>query len=322
MRVLFADDQIPDDSIPDREIVQRMLERYGTKNAPFANAFVVMRRAKESVSEDHQITVARTHAEALTLASNQEFDAAIIDLGWAGDLSVPEQERRAAGWRIADAIEAADALSPDRIPTALIMYSARFGSHPDLAERAASKGRLPIAKPYEERATIPLDTLPREGEGKDRIDAACESLRATLSFIEQQRESRISLLDIQLKNLEVLRRTATEGVARAGKRAGQWDDLTRVFLSLSIVIVLAGVVGMLFLGVAQGSATAAVGIVVGLIPRLMYGELHKARAEIQLAYQNLITLTEQARSLSEGPHRPHAPPNGHTGTGPLAADST
>jgi CheY-like chemotaxis protein len=310
MRVLFADDQIPDDSIPNQEVVQRILEIYHTDYVPFANAFVVMRRARESVSEDHQVTVARTHAEALTLAANQEFDAAIIDLGWWADQSVPEQERRTAGWRIADAIESADALNPDRIPTALIMYSARFGSHPDLAERAASKGRLPIAKPYEERATIPLDTLPEGGEGKDRVDAACESLRATLSFIEQQRESRMSLLDVQLKNLETLRRAATEGVERADKRAGQWDLMTRVLLSLSIVIVLAGVVGMLFLGVAQGSATAAVGIIVGLIPRLMYGELQKARAEIQLAYRNLIALTEQARSLSEGPHRLHVAPSG------------
>jgi uncharacterized membrane protein len=73
-------------------------------------------------------------------------------------------------------------------------------------------------------------------------------------------------------------------------------------------------VSLFFLGVPQGAVTAAVGIVVGLIPRLMYGELHKTRDEIQAAMKNLSDLVSQAQGLvSETPsaapaaREPHAP---------------
>jgi CheY-like chemotaxis protein len=257
-----------------------------------------MRRARRAVSEGHDVTVARTHQEALRLAQTERFDVAIIDLGWYGDPAVGQADRPVAGWKIANAVEESDQKHPQLRPTAQIIYSARFDTQPQLAERAASTGRLPILKPYKERDTIPLESQSELEKSGDKVDAACQTLRATLSFIEHQRDAGTSLLDGYRQGLGILLNAATEGVSRAGKRAERWDSLTRFLLTLGILIILAGVVSIFFLGVPAGTVTAAVGIVVGLIPRLMYGELHQAQADIQTATKEMVTLVQQAQALS------------------------
>jgi hypothetical protein len=300
MRVLFADDQIPDDDIPDEKIIDTVRLKYPKAQDGFIRAFEVMRRARRAVSDDNEVTVARRFEDALSLVRSQEFDVAIIDLGWYADHSVPEADRATAGWKIANALEQADQQHPQRPATAQIIYSARFDTHPELGERAASKGRLPFLKPYHERFTVPLESEVETEASGDKVQAACQSLRATLSFIERQRTS-TSPQDNLERNFNVLLKTASDGVARAVEREKQWDFLTRVLLTMGILIVLAGVVSMFFIGVPQGAVTAAVGVIVGLIPRLMYGELHKARDEIQTATTNLSNLVKQAQALQDKP---------------------
>lgn len=297
MRVLFADDQIPDDGIPDGKIADAVRQAIPAAREGFIEAFKVMRRARQAVGEDHDVTVASSIEEALRLVRTEDFDVAIIDLGWYADPAVPEAERAMAGWKIAAALDEADQRHPQRTPTAQIIYSARFGTQPQLAERAASRGRLPFLKPYKEQFTIPLESQAGMKKSEDRVEAACQSLRATLSFIEHVRTSGTSPQENVERNMTVLLQTASDGVSRAVDRERKWDSLTRILLALSIAIVLTGVVSLFFFGVPQGAVTAAVGIVVGLIPRLLYGELHKTRAEIQAATNNLSNLVEQAQAL-------------------------
>jgi hypothetical protein len=306
VRVLFVDDQIPEDEIPEDQIFDRVKEQHPKGSPGFIRAFKVMRRARQAVSEDHDVTVARTHKEAMRLAQTERFDVAIIDLGWYADPAVSEADRPAAGWKIANAIEESDQKHPQLRPTAQIIYSARFDTQPQLAERAASTGRLPILKPYKERYTIPLESPEELEKNEDKVDAACQTLRATLSFIEHQRDAETGLLAAgHRQGLGILLNEATESVSRAGKRAERWDSLTRFLLTLGILIILAGVVSIFFLGVPAGTVTAAVGIIVGLIPRLMYGELHKAQADIQIATKNMVALVKQAQALSSE-SQPHA----------------
>jgi hypothetical protein len=125
----------------------------------------------------------------------------------------------------------------------------------------------------------------------DPTNAACQSLRATLSFIEHVRGTDSSAH----RESDLLLRTATQGVARAERRADAWDRQTRFFLALGTLIVLIGLVSMFFLGVPEGAVTSAVGVVVGLIPRLMYGQLEKTRDEIRNATQVLKELVAQAQ---------------------------
>ncbi len=300
MRVLFADDQIPDDDIADEKIFDAIRQKYPRAQDGFIRAFEVMRRAQRAVSEDNEVTVARRFQDALSLVQSGEFDVAIIDLGWYADHSVPEPDRPTAGWKIAKSLEEADQQHPERAATAQIIYSARFDTHPELGERAANKGRLPFLKPYHERFTIPLESKVETASSGDKVEAACQSLRATLSFIDRQRAMATSPRDNLERNFNVLLKTASDGIERAVKRERQWDLLTRVLLSIAILIVLAGVVSTFFIGVPEGAVTAAVGIVVGLIPRLMYGELQKTRNEIQTATSNLSGLVKQAQALQDG----------------------
>jgi hypothetical protein len=298
MRVLFADDQLPDADIPDERVFEVMSQRF-PDDPDFVRAFQVMRKAYQAVSEDNDVVMANRYSEAIELARTQAFDVAIIDLGWFADPSLREIDRPTAGWKIADALDDADERHPQLPETAKIIYSARFDTEPQLAERAASRGRLPFLKPYQDRFTMPLGSQTAHVDSADAVDAACQTLRATLSFIDHTRRDRMSPANRVNRDLDVLRSAATEGLAHAVDRDNKWDRLTRILLLVAVLIVLAGVVGLFFLGVPQGAVTAAVGIVVGLIPRLMYAELHRARGEIQTATDNLMTLIIRAERLGE-----------------------
>lgn len=153
------------------------------------------------------------------------------------------------------------------------------------------------------RRAIPLGSQKETKTKKGQTDreemeaAACQTLRATLSFIERMRTWGTS--SQSNRNLDLLLNEAKQGVQRAAEREKRWDFLTLILSSVSILIVLTSVAGLFFFGVPQGAVTAAVGIVVGLIPKLMYGELRETRAQIQSATKSLSDLVEQARALDE-----------------------
>lgn len=303
MRVLFADDQIPDDDIPDGKIFETIKKKFQLTDQDdgFARAFEVMRHAKRAVSEGNDVVVARNFEEAMSLAKTQSFDAAIIDLGWYADESVADPAT--AGWKIGDALAEADHEHPDRPPTAQIVYSARFTDSPQLGEIAAKKLRLPMPKPYAERYTIPLGSLARTAKNDKAEDAACQSLRATLSFIEHVRASGTDRRADRMRTLDTLLSAATTGMTLARKREEQWNRLTQVVVTLSVLIVLAGVVSLFFLGVPQGAVTASVGIVTGLISKVMYTQLQKAQNEIHTAAKELSEFVTQAQALTSS-HQP------------------
>jgi hypothetical protein len=291
LRILFADDQIPDDEIPDDEVFADVLKRYPGEHG-FARAFLVMRQAVNTVREGNDVTIARRFDDALSLIREQDFDLAIIDLGWFTDDTVPEAHREAAGWRLADAIDQADAHRPGRLPTAQIIYSARLEKNPEISERAANKGKLPFLKPYEQTFTIPLGSPELKVKESDRVDAACRWLRATVSFVEHTRTSE-ERLD---RDLNAMRQAVVQGWQDAVERERRWDRLTRTLLTMGVLLVFIGVLAALFFGIPQGTVTAVSGVIVSLIPRLLYSELDKTRKEIRSAKDDIEKWLEKVRS--------------------------
>lgn len=220
MRVLFADDQIPDEDIPDHEIYDVLRARYPKAQDGFIRAFPLMRRVVRSVAENNDVTVAMRYQDALALAREEHFDVAIIDLGWYADKAVRQADRPVAGWKIAAAIDEADAEDPERPATAQIIYSARFGSNPELGQIAANKGKLPFFKPYREPFTIPLESEAQVEEAADEVASAIQSLRAAVSFIEHLSASGRGNEETLYRDLDVMRKTAKRR-AIAGDRAGE-----------------------------------------------------------------------------------------------------
>jgi CheY-like chemotaxis protein len=286
LRVLIADDQIPDDDVPDGDVLTWAQQQYPDFGRGFQEACVVMRRAVNTLRDGCSVTVARRFADALELIRRETFDLAIIDLGWAGDRSVPNE--RTAGWKLVDVIKAEDRKHPERPPTDQIIYSSRFEVQPDLGQEAANKGILPFYKPYGERHSLPLGNEP-EGKisRKDRIRIASESLRAVVKFIEH----------LRTREIQRLLQAANERLGRAEKDHHQWHVLTLVMVAAGVLIVLAGVIALLFFSVPQGAVTAASGVVVSLIPKLIYGRLDKAYSGIKDAHQDLQAALAKARLL-------------------------
>lgn len=286
VRVLFADDQLPDEAIPSNQVFDSIRRRYPEAQEGFIRAFEVMRRARQAVAEDNSVAVANRFDKALEMIRSQAFDVVLIDLGWYADPSVPEVEQPTAGWHLAEAVDAEDELHPERPRTAQVIYSARFDSQPELAQKAAAKGRLPLVKPYAERWTLPLQDSTRMAQATDRVEASCQSLCAVLAFIERVRSQALAGPDVD-RDTRLRLKAVVDGIARANERERHWDRLTRWTLGLALLVMLSGVVSMFFFGLAEGVVTAAVGVVVGLIPRLLYGELSKVRQEIQRAEEKM-----------------------------------
>lgn len=280
LRILFADDQLPDDHIVDAEVLARIGAEYPGAQPGFVRAFTVMRRIVKALREQgHDVTVARRLADAISLAQDQHFDVAIIDLGWYADRDVDRADAPTAGWTLTQVIDAVDAEHPERPATAQIMYSARFARKPEISVRAASGGKLPFFKPYQELDTIPLsseDDLARSG---DRVEAGCHSLHAAVAFVEhllraQERSDR---------DPDAVRRALRVRSDRALEREASWDRLARVLAAVGILLVLAGAVAAMLLGAGEGAVTAMSGAVVTVISKLMYGELRNVRTEIEEA---------------------------------------
>src|SRR5690349_15121232 len=123
LKILFADDQIPDETIPDAEIKESLKAQHPHWSPGFINAFVAMRQSVKTLrGAGYEVIVARTYKEALKLAKRSHFDIAIVDLGWFADESLPPNQKEYGGWDICDAIDEADESSPAE-PTLQIIYS-------------------------------------------------------------------------------------------------------------------------------------------------------------------------------------------------------
>ncbi len=288
LRVLIADDQIPDESIRDSDVIAWARDQYPQAHDGFIDAFGVMRQALKILRDGSNVTAARRFNDALNFIRNERFDVAIIDLGWAGDSAVPADTERTAGWKLVEAIQNEDAKHPERQPTAQINYSSRFEVQPTLGQEAAQQGVLPFYKPYGERHSLPLGQEPEKKVGREeRVRVASESLLAVVKFIEH----------LRTREVERLLQTAREGTVRASKDQHEWHRLTLLMVAAGALIVFAGVVASLFGGVAEGAVTAASGVIVALIPKLMYGRLDKAQSGIRDARLDLERALEKARML-------------------------
>lgn len=285
LRVLIADDQIPDEHVSDSQILSWARENYPKAHDGFINAFAVMRQAVNTLRDGCDVKVARRYREVLSLIKQERFDVAIVDLGWAGDGDVPRNLERTAGWQLVDAITKEDAQHPERPPTALIIYSSRFETDPSLGQEAAARGILPFYKPYGERFSLPLDDAPVALDRKERTRVACEALKGAVKFIEQLRNRRV----------ERLLRSAEEGLARATNRERQWHRLTLSMVAVGILAVFAGLVVSLFVSVQEGAVSSASGVVIAIIPKLLYRRLDIAYAQIKEARQNLADLLKETR---------------------------
>jgi hypothetical protein len=149
LRVLFADDQIPDEDIPDEDLVTALEKKYPDEYPEFISAFLPMRQAVKTLRDGYDVTIANTYKEALRLVKENHFDIAIVDLRWDADEKVPRVKSTNAGWTICDAIEEADKDAP-LLPTFQIVYSSRLYDEPQLGILAAQRSKLPIYKSYDE----------------------------------------------------------------------------------------------------------------------------------------------------------------------------
>jgi CheY-like chemotaxis protein len=107
-------------------------------------------------SMDHEVDTATTYAGALDAAKNNEYDIAVIDLGWFTDktsgIDHDRQLVERGGFRIADEVRR-------RNPgTRLILYSSRIDL-PEVKEAAARKGMLCIQKSFNETSRQSLASM-------------------------------------------------------------------------------------------------------------------------------------------------------------------
>lgn len=297
LRVLFADDQIPADSIPTEDIRSVLRERHPEWNPGFINAFVVMRQVVNVLRDGYHVTVADSVGAAMQLINEEHFDIAIVDLGWWADPAVPPAHKGTAGWAITDAIEAADALRPDCVPTAQIVYSARFVDHPEISVRASKAGRLPFFKPYGERYSIPsLEDLDEEtGNG---VEAATHALHAAVSFIEHLRTVMIGSVEERQRRSDAraVRDAVVDGWRQSVERERKWDLLTRSFVTVGVLLVVLGALCAFFWRVEVAVVTAVSGIVTSLIPKLLYGQLLETRTEIGRCRDEIMKYLNSQRS--------------------------
>jgi ActR/RegA family two-component response regulator len=169
MKILFADDQIPDESIAARDIRSHYANHHPDWDMPFINGFVAMREAVRSLrNAGYQVVVVNTYAKAMQIARDDYFEIAIVDLGWFADDALTPDEREYAGWNICSAIEEANR-ERGNAPTSQIIHSNRFADDATLSMQASDKGMLPIYKNYSE--------------------ANHEALRAAVKFIESHRKA-------------------------------------------------------------------------------------------------------------------------------------
>jgi Cyanobacterial TRADD-N associated 2-Transmembrane domain len=263
LRVLIADDQIPDETVAPEDIKKWASEQYPNEpdNSGFIAAFGVMRKAVDTLRDGCNLNAVRRFAEAQSLIRSEHFDVAIIDLGWAGDKSVSRAQERTAGWQLVEMIEEEDSKHPKRPPTAQIIYSSRFETDPALGHEAAQRGIMPFYKPYGERHSLPLgNEAEKVISSEERVRIACESLRAVVKFIE----------GLQRRKLERVVQSAQRALDNAHERAHRWDTMSLILTILGVLVLFAGIIMMFFGSTPQGAISTASGAVVAVFPRMLY----------------------------------------------------
>lgn len=147
LRILVADDQLPPDDVSEQAFRESIIVKYGDtpQSRRFVEQCVFMGGIVKSLRDvGYHITTARFHSDARRVIKENEFDLAIIDLGWFMDDGLPETARPAAGWSLCEALDEKDQQGQRRTPQ--IIFSSRFPTEPELSREAARRQKLPVFK--------------------------------------------------------------------------------------------------------------------------------------------------------------------------------
>jgi CheY-like chemotaxis protein len=275
LKVLFADDQIPDEDIPDSDIISVMMKRY-PNDPDFVQAFWEMRQTVKTLRDGgYDVSIANTKRKALNLIKATHFDIAIVDLMWVDDEDVPLAKRDNAGWEICDAIEEADRKATNT-PTFQIICSSRFAEKPDIAMTAAQRSKLPVFKSYNE--------------------AGSQSLLASLNFIEKYMPSP---REVVLNEVKDYWKMAQKALNEAQIQERRWSAITIVLVALSVILILVGALAALF-GYAQaGTLTSISSVITSAVSILLFRQLNKmqenTRNRLKNVEQNFRDTMEQLK---------------------------
>lgn len=244
MKILIADDQIPEDSIADDAVRDVISKRYPSERPGFINAFVFMRKMVNRLRDaGFEVDVCNKVAQVEETIKKGEYHLAIIDLGWRGDLHVKESERKTEGWTIVDHIQR----EYPKIP--IIMFSNRFLEHGDIALGAAERKVLPIYKNY---------TSP------ELFEICITNLIAAIRFIERSKEKAFGekVKSVDLETYKIL---------------------SKITISLFVVALIFVVIGISLLytkNIQAGVVTSAISIFSSVVSGLFWKYLGKIRQNI------------------------------------------
>ncbi len=114
LRILFADDHIPDDNIPDADIAKTLKKQHPRLRPDQIDESVAVRKAVTILRDaNYDVTVSGTFKDTLELISRSHFDIAVVDLGWVDDDTL-KGEKLNAGWKICAALDEADKKSQSK----------------------------------------------------------------------------------------------------------------------------------------------------------------------------------------------------------------
>jgi hypothetical protein len=146
MRVLIADDHIPDEDIPNDGIGQAIVKKYSSADPKLEKKQRFMRKVvtklRNSGLDIYICNRASTLREKLGQA---EFNVVVIDLGWFADFEVPPAKREEImGWDLVDIVKK----KKKDIP--ILLCSERIMTDPEIARGAVENEVLPIAKRHDD----------------------------------------------------------------------------------------------------------------------------------------------------------------------------
>jgi len=150
LKVLFADDEIPDEKTLEEELKKPIhLKKYS------------LWKHKITLGNISKLTVANKYEDAIKLAKDkeQQFDIAIIDLHWND-----YKENVDAGFEICEAIE-------ETSQAFKIVYSSRLNENPELRKKIIDLNALPLHKSYKITS-------------EKQIEKSCNQLKSVILFVE------------------------------------------------------------------------------------------------------------------------------------------
>ncbi|MCI0496480.1 CHAT domain-containing protein [candidate division KSB1 bacterium] len=155
LKILFADDLIPDQAISKHDMQHRFCESAMKKNlkkqhpewsVKFINESILMYHAINTLCcANLSVSIANKYNDAKKIFHHAHFDVAIIDLGWQSDQSIPEAQRSYAGWKLCEEIDELNKNKENK-KTIIILYSSRVERDPSIYIHATVRGILPVLK--------------------------------------------------------------------------------------------------------------------------------------------------------------------------------